>query len=302
MGQKVTVNGYAKINLGLDVTGKLDNGYHLLRSVMQQIDIYDTVELTGVCDGYSEPVENKDIDDAGLQITLTSDSDAVPLDQTNLAFKAAKLLMEHDGIKEGVHIHIIKRIPVAAGLAGGSTDAAAVLLGMNELFGLGHSKEELQELGVRLGADVPFCILGKTALAEGIGERLTRIETMPEMYIVIAKPSIGVSTKYVYENLRLEQIVHPDMERILASMRQKDLKAMTGLLGNVLESVTMERYPLIRELKEAMLETGAEGSLMSGSGPTVFGVFDTMAKAAEAEKQMRLRYPEAFIQAAGIVR
>ncbi len=302
MGQKVTVKGYAKINLGLDVTGKLENGYHLLRSVMQQIDIYDTVELAGVRNGYSEPVENKDIDDAGLQITLTSNSDEVPLDQTNLAFKAAKLLTEQDGIKEGVHIHIIKRIPVAAGLAGGSTDAAAVLLGMNELFGLGHSKEELQELGISLGADVPFCVAGKTALAEGIGERLTLIETMPEMYIVVAKPSIGVSTKYVYENLRLEQVVHPDMDRILAAMKQKDLKAMTGLLGNVLESVTMERYPLIRELKEAMLETGAEGSLMSGSGPTVFGVFDTMAKAAEAEKQMQQRYPEVFIQAAGIVR
>ncbi len=302
MGQKVTVKGYAKINLGLDVTGKLENGYHLLRSVMQQIDIYDTVELTVACNGFSEPVENKDIDDAGLRITLTSNSDAVPLDQGNLAFKAAKLLMEHDCIKKGVHIHIIKRIPVAAGLAGGSADAAAVLLGMNELFGLGHSKEELQELGVRLGADVPFCVAGKTALAEGIGERLTLIETMPEMYIVVAKPSIGVSTKYVYENLRLEQVVHPDMDRILAAMKQKDLKAMTGLLGNVLESVTMERYPLIRELKEAMLETGAEGSLMSGSGPTVFGVFDTMAKAAEAEKQMQQRYPEVFIQAAGIVR
>lgn len=293
MEVKVTVKGYAKINLGLDVIGKLENGYHLLRSVMQQIDLYDTVELSRLSEAA--------VTDNGMRITLTSDSDAVPLDQSNLAYKAAKLLLEHDSISEGVHIHITKRIPVAAGLAGGSTDAAAVFMGMNELFGLGHSKDELQELGVKLGADVPFCIMGGTALAEGIGEKLTPIQTMPEMYIVIAKPSIGVSTKYVYENLRLEQVTHPDTEKILAAMQRKDLAEMTGLLGNVLESVTIEKYPLIRELKDAMLETGAVGSLMSGSGPTVFGIFDTMEKAAEAEKQMRRKYPQIFIQAAGII-
>lgn len=302
MEAKVTVKGYAKINLGLDVIGTLENGYHLLRSVMQQIDLYDTIELSRL----SEAVVIKNalpaaVTDNGMRIILTSDSDEVPLDQNNLAYKAAKLLLEHDSIREGVHIHIIKRIPVAAGLAGGSTDAAAVFMGMNELFGLGHSKDELQELGVKLGADVPFCIMGGTALAEGIGEKLTPIQTMPEMYIVIAKPSIGVSTKYVYENLRLEQVTHPDTEKILAAMQCKDLAEMTGLLGNVLESVTIEKYPLIRELKDAMLETGAVGSLMSGSGPTVFGIFDTMEKAAEAEKQMRRKYPKIFIQAAGII-
>lgn len=302
MEVKVTVKGYAKINLGLDVIGKLENGYHLLRSVMQQIDLYDTVELSRL----SEAVVIKNalpaaVTDNGMRITLTSNSDEVPLDQNNLAYKAAKLLMEHDGIGEGVHIHIIKRIPVAAGLAGGSTDAAAVFMGMNELFGLGHSKDELQELGVKLGADVPFCIMGGTALAEGIGEKLTPIQAMPEMHIVIAKPSIGVSTKYVYENLLLEQVTHPDTEKILAAMQHKDLAEMTGLLGNVLESVTIEKYPLIRELKDAMLETGAVGSLMSGSGPTVFGIFDTMEKAAEAEKRMRRKYPQVFIQAADII-
>lgn len=302
MEVKVTVKGYAKINLGLDVIGKLENGYHLLRSVMQQIDLYDTVELSRL----SEAVVIKNalpaaVTDNGMRITLTSDSDEVPLDQNNLAYKAAKLLMEHDGIGEGVHIHIIKRIPVAAGLAGGSTDAAAVFMGMNELFGLGHSKDELQELGVKLGADVPFCIMGGTALAEGIGEKLTPIQAMPEMHIVIAKPSIGVSTKYVYENLLLEQVTHPDTEKILVAMQHKDLAEMTGLLGNVLESVTIEKYPLIRELKDAMLETGAVGSLMSGSGPTVFGIFDTMEKAAEAEKRMRRKYPQVFIQAADII-
>ncbi len=302
MDTKVTVKGYAKINLGLDVIGKLENGYHLLRSVMQQIDLYDTIELSRLAEAVViKNVLPAAVTDNGMRITLTSDSDAVPLDQNNLAYKAAKLLLEHDSISEGVNIHIIKKIPVAAGLAGGSTDAAAVLTGMNELFGLGHSKDELQELGVRLGADVPFCIMGGTALAEGIGEKLTPIQTMPEMYIVIAKPLIGVSTKYVYENLRLEQVTHPDTEQILAAMQGKDLREMTGLLGNVLESVTIEKYPLIRELKDAMLETGAVGSLMSGSGPTVFGIFDTMEKASEAEIQMRRKYPQVFIQAAGII-
>lgn len=294
MEAKTTIKGYAKINLGLDVVGQLDNGYHLLRSVMQQIDLYDTVELSSL----SETATGRKDD---FRILLTSDSGEVPLDESNLAYKAAKLLMEHDGLSEGVHIHILKKIPVAAGLAGGSADAAAVLIGMNELFGLGHSKEELQKLGLSLGADVPFCIMGGTALAEGIGERLTRIETIPEMYVVIAKPPIAVSTKYVYENLRLEQAVHPDTEQILEAMRQRDLTAMTALLRNVLESVSAEKYPLIRQLKEAMLETGAAGSLMSGSGPTVFGIFDSMEKAAAAEGRLRQIYPQVFVQAADVV-
>lgn len=312
MEAKVTVKGYAKINLGLDVVGELENGYHLLRTVMQQIDLYDTVELNVLSD-LAESIHDAPESASGdapaapaaesiSRIRLTSDSGEIPLDESNLACKAARLLIAHDGIGEGVHIHIIKRIPVAAGLAGGSADAAAVLMGMNELFGLGHSKEELQELGVRLGADVPFCIMGKTALAEGIGEKLTPIETMPKMYIVIAKPPIAVSTKYVYENLRLEQTVHPDTERILAAARQEDLTALTGFLGNVLESVTINKYPFIRELKEAMLEAGAAGSLMSGSGPTVFGVFDTMGKAEAAGERLRRKYPQVFVRAAGIVR
>lgn len=294
MKTKTTVKGYAKINLGLDVVGRLDNGYHLLRSVMQQIDLYDTVELSRL----SEPAPGGKGD---FRILLTSDSGEIPLDGSNLAYKAAKLLMEHDGLREGVHIHILKKIPVAAGLAGGSADAAAVLTGMNELFGLGHSKEELRKLGLSLGADVPFCIMGGTALAEGIGERLTRIETIPEMYVVIAKPPIAVSTKYVYENLCLEQAAHPDTERILEAMRQKDLTAMTALLRNVLESVSAEKYPLIGQLKEAMLEAGASGSLMSGSGPTVFGIFDSMEKAAEAEGRLRQIYPQVFVQASCVV-
>lgn len=300
MGAEVTIKGYAKINLGLDVVGELENGYHLLRSVMQQIDLYDTIELSRL-NTTADNVADDTVDNSP-QIILTSDSDEVPLDRSNLAYKAANLLMDQDHIDGGVHIHILKRIPVAAGLAGGSADAAAVLMGMNELFGLGHSKEELCGLGVKLGADVPFCIMGVTALAEGIGEKLTRIEQMPKMCVVIVKPPISVSTKYVYENLRLEQAAHPDTERILAAMRQKDLMGMTGLLGNVLESVTIEKYPLIQELKDALLEAGAAGSLMSGSGPTVFGIFETMEKALEAEKRLRQKYPQMFVQAADILR
>lgn len=304
MSSEVTVKGYAKINLGLDVVGELENGYHLLRSVMQQIDLYDTIELSRLNEaaGKKHIRDADNVPDNGPQIILTSDSDEVPLDQSNLAYKAANLLMDCDNICGGVHIHILKRIPVAAGLAGGSADAAAVLIGMNQLFGLGHSKEELCGLGVKLGADVPFCIMGGTALAEGIGEKLTQIEEMPKMCVVIVKPLISVSTKYVYENLRLEQVVHPDTERILMAIRRKDLSEMTGLLRNVLESVTIEKYPLIQELKAGLLEAGAAGSLMSGSGPTVFGIFETMEKAVKAEKWMRQKYPQVFIRAADILR
>lgn len=302
MNDKIAIKGYAKINLGLDVVGKLDNGYHLLRSVMQQIDIYDTLELEILSDKNGENISDKNMNNSSAeQIILTSNSDKVPLDHRNLAFKAAKLLIEKNSIKESVHIHIEKRIPVAAGLAGGSTDAAAVLIGMNELFCLGYGKEELQELGTGLGADVPFCIMGGTALAEGIGEKLTRIDTMPEMYLVIAKPDIDVSTKYVYEHLALDRLDHPDTDGIMKAMRGKDLAAMTELLKNVLESVTVQEYPVIQILKAAMYKEGAVGSLMSGSGPTVFGIFDTMEKAAGAEASLRKIYPAVYVQAVGII-
>lgn len=302
MDDKVTIKGYAKINLGLDVVGKLENGYHLLRSVMQQIDIYDTLELEILSDENREslPCENKNMIPGG-KIVLTSNSDKVPLDHTNLAYKAAKLLMEKNNIKEDVHIHIEKRIPVAAGLAGGSTDGAAVLTGINKLFHLGYSKEELQELGAGLGADIPFCIMGGTALAEGIGEKLTPIDTVPDMYLVIAKPDIDVSTKYVYEHLMLDGLKHPDTDGIVKAMQEKDLITMTELLKNVLESVTAKEYPVIQLLKAAMYKEGAIGALMSGSGPTVFGIFDTKEKAAGAESSLRKMYPAVYIQAAGII-
>ena len=283
MKNEVEIQAYAKINLGLDVVGKLDNGYHLLRSVMQQIDLHDTVTLKK-----QEPEKG---------ITFTSNSGEIPLDDTNLAYKAAKLIMAQAGLDAGVEIHLEKRIPVAAGMAGGSTDGAAVLIGMNELFQLGYDMEKLKAMGVKLGADVPFCIQGGTALAEGIGEKLTVISTIPSMYFVIAKPPIFVSTKYVYENLKLGELEHPDTDGILAALEQKDVVAMTKRLGNVLESVTIKKYPIIDALKNSMKEAGAIGALMSGSGPTVFGVFSSMEDAEKTEKVLKEQYPDVFVKA-----
>ncbi|MGN0326031.1 MAG: 4-(cytidine 5'-diphospho)-2-C-methyl-D-erythritol kinase [Lachnospiraceae bacterium] len=283
MKNEVEIQAYAKINLGLDVVGRLDNGYHLLRSVMQQIDLHDTVALKK-----QEPEKG---------ITFTSNSGEIPLDDTNLAYKAAKLIMAQAGLHAGVEIQLEKRIPVAAGMAGGSTDGAAVLIGMNELFELGYPMEELKAMGVKLGADVPFCIQGGTALAEGIGEKLTVISTIPSMYFVIAKPPISVSTKYVYENLKLDELEHPDTDGILAALEQKDVAAMTKRLGNVLESVTVKKYPIIDALKNSMKEAGAIGALMSGSGPTVFGVFSSMEDVQKAEKVLKEQYPDVFVKA-----
>ena len=283
MKNEVEIQAYAKINLGLDVVGKLDNGYHLLRSVMQQIDLHDTVTLKK-----QEPEKG---------ITFTSNSGEIPLDDTNLAYKAVKLIMAQAGLHTGVEIHLEKRIPVAAGMAGGSTDGAAVLIGMNELFRLGYDMEELKAMGVKLGADVPFCIQGGTALAEGIGEKLTVISTTPPMFFVIAKPPIFVSTKYVYENLKLGELEHPDTDGILASLEQKDVVAMTKRLGNVLESVTVKKYPIIDTLKNSMKEAGAIGALMSGSGPTVFGVFSSLEDSEKAEKVLKEQYPDVFVKA-----
>ena len=283
MKNEVEIQAYAKINLGLDVVGKLDNGYHLLRSVMQQIDLHDTVTLKK-----QEPEKG---------ITFTSNSGEIPLDDTNLAYKAVKLIMAQAGLHTGVEIHLEKRIPVAAGMAGGSTDGAAVLIGMNELFRLGYDMEELKAMGVKLGADVPFCIQGGTALAEGIGEKLTVISSTPSMFFVIAKPPIFVSTKYVYENLKLGELEHPDTDGILASLEQKDVVAMTKRLGNVLESVTVKKYPIIDTLKNSMKEAGAIGALMSGSGPTVFGVFSSLEDSEKAEKVLKEQYPDVFVKA-----
>lgn len=255
---KFQIKAYGKINLGLDVLGKLPNGYHEVRMVMQTVGIYD--ELT------FERTES------GIEIT--TDAAKLPTGEDNLIYKAAKLMKEKYHIREGVHIHLQKNIPIAAGMAGGSTDAAAAMKGISRLFGLDTGLLELMKMGVDIGADVPYCVIGGTALAEGIGEKLTPLEPAPECYVLVAKPDIDVSTKFVYEHLDLAKIEkHPDIDGMVEAISIGSLQGILDRMENVLETVTIPAYPVIDELKRRMKELGAVNSLMSGSGPTVFGIF-----------------------------
>lgn len=270
---KISVKALAKINLGLDVIRKRPDGYHEVRMIMQTVHLYDQLTLQKT----KEP-----------EISIQSNLTFLPMDESNLAYQAAKLLKDECGIREGVAISLKKHIPIAAGMAGGSTDAAAVLYGMNELFGLGFKRQKLMELGVGIGADVPYCLMRGTALAEGIGEKLRSLPPMPKCPVLIAKPNIGVSTKFVYENLKLDgHVVHPDISAQIAAIRQGDLKAVAGLMGNILESVTVPQYPVIDEIKRRMTDNGALSSMMSGSGPSVFGLFDDENAAKAAYDAMR---------------
>ena len=269
--EQYDVKAYAKINLGLDVVQKLPNGYHEVRMIMQTIGIYD--ELT--------------IEKADEGIYLTTDSGELPTDENNLIYRAARLMQQTYQIEGGVRIHLRKTIPIAAGMAGGSSDAAATMKGMNQLFRLGLSIPELVDLSVRIGADVPYCILGGTALAEGIGEKLTTLPAAPPCHVLIAKPDISVSTKYVYEHLDSAGIRHhPDIGGMVSAIRSGSLSGILERLENVLEAVTIPLHPVISDLKSQMLKLGAEGSLMSGSGPTVFGIFTDRKNAADAYEQL----------------
>ena len=273
----ISLKARAKINLSLDVTGRRDNGYHDVRMIMQTIDLYDEITI------YKEAVRDKKD-----RIVLKSVSGEVAPDKDNLIYKAASLIMDECHIEDCVRISYKKNIPVAAGMAGGSTDAAAVFKGMNELFSLGLKSEELREMGVRLGADIPYCIMGGTALSEGIGEILTPLPAMPDCFILIAKPDIGVSTAYVYKTFdSLLEKYHPDVDSMISAIEKKNLTGITDLLGNSLEGVTVGEYPVIKNIKELMLGNGAKGSLMSGSGPTVFGVFDKKETAMIAEAKIK---------------
>ena len=267
---QVVIKAMAKVNLGLDVLRRLENGYHEVKMVMQSVNLYD--ELT---------VRKEDKEG----IVISSDVGELPLNEDNLIYKAAKLIFEKAGQVHGVSIHLNKNIPIAAGMAGGSTDAAATLLALNSLFEFGFSKEELAKIGVKIGADVPYCIYGGTYLSEGIGEVLTKLPDAPDCYIVIAKPPIGVSTKYVYENLHIETVKdHPDMDGMVDAIKNNSLQGVVDKMGNVLETVTIKRYPEIARMKQCLLENGAMNALMSGSGPTVFGIFaekETAKKALE---------------------
>lgn len=265
--EQITRKAYAKINIGLDVLRRREDGYHELKMIMQTVDICDDLvfertEQTG--------------------IVIQSDHEELPVDGSNLIYKAADLLMRDKGITEGVKITLTKRIPIAAGMAGGSSDAAATMHGVNELFGMGYSIQELQELGVKLGADIPYCLVGGTMLSEGIGEILTPLPAPPDCFLVVAKPDINVSTAFVYGNLHADRLTyHPDIDGIVRALQADNLRGITDRLGNVLETVTVKEYPIIEEIKELMRSMGAENALMSGSGPSVFGIF-TEGRAAEA--------------------
>ena len=257
--EEIRRKAYAKINLGLDVIRKRKDGYHEVKMIMQTVGIYDTLTF-------------RKSEKQG--IFIATDKKELPCDKNNLIYRAAELVTNAFGIEEGVEITLQKRIPIAAGMAGGSTDAAAVFHGLSELFGLSMSLEDMMRMGVKIGADVPYCIMGGTALSEGIGEILTPLPAPPQAFLLIAKPEINVSTKFVYENLHADRLTwHPDIDGMVQALLQGNLKGITDRMENVLETVTVKEYPVIARIKEQMKRDGAENSLMSGSGPTVFGVF-----------------------------
>ena len=270
---KMELKALGKINLGLDVLGRRENGYHDVRMVMQTVYLYDQIVIMKT----KQP-----------GVKAETNLFYLPVDENNLACRAAKMLIDEFNITEGVHISMDKKIPVSAGMAGGSADAAAVLFGVNKMFGLGLSMTELEERGVKLGADVPYCLMRGTVLAEGIGEKLTPLLACPKCFVLLAKPPISVSTKMVYEKLdALEITEHPDIDGMMAAIKNGDLDGVIERLGNVLETVTVPDHPEIAEIKEIMVENGACGSLMSGSGPTVFGIYKDRELAEKACQALR---------------
>lgn len=270
MADFLELKAYGKINLGLDVVRKREDGYHEVRMIMQTVNLYDKIVMEKNGTG---------------EIRTETNLPYVPDGEGNLAYRAAKLLADEFGIAEGVTVKIKKCIPVAAGMAGGSTDAAAVMVGMNRLFSLGLSRKELMERGVKLGADVPYCIMRGTALSEGIGEILTELPPAPQCCLVLAKPQVSVSTKAVYGKLRANELTpeqHPDIDGMTEAIKNGDLDGVIARLGNVLETVTVPDHPEIGTIKNIMMECGAEGALMSGSGPTVFAIYKEEEKAKKA--------------------
>lgn len=271
--EKLELKALGKINLGLDILGRRENGYHDVRMVMQTVYLYDRVIL----EKKQEP---------GIEIE--TNLSFLPVNENNIAYKAAKLLMDEFGLPGGIKITLDKHIPVAAGMAGGSSNAAAVLFGMNRMYELNLSMEELKERGVTLGADVPYCIMRGTVLAEGIGEILTPLAPMPRCHILIAKPPLSASTKVVYEKYdAMTDICHPDIDGIIAGLEAGDVRKVASGMGNVLEQVMIPEYPVLGEIKEMMRKNGALGAMMSGSGPTVFGIFDSRAKAQAAAARIK---------------
>lgn len=271
---KLALKAYGKINLGLDVLRKRPDGYHDLKMIMQMVDVYDDIIIT--------KTDRKD------EIIVATDKFVLENEKGNLAYMAVKLLFDEFDIHQGIEIKINKRIPIAGGMAGGSSDCATTLMGINKMFDLKLSKEDLMKRGVKLGADVPYCVLGKTAIAEGIGEILTPLPTPPSCYVIIAKPPVSVSTAFVYGNIRPDEITkRPDIDGMAEAIKNGDLYKMSSLLYNVMEDVTVPEYPIIADIKKMMIENGALNSIMSGSGPTVFGIYDNLEKAENTMKLLK---------------
>ena len=275
MIEKLELKAYGKINLGLDVIRKRADGYHDLDMIMQMVDVYDDVILTKM---------------EGEDIVVRTDAAVLSNGTDNLAYMAAKMLMEEFEITQGVEIKIRKRIPIAGGMAGGSSDCATTLIGINQMFDLGLSQKELMERGVKLGADVPYCILGGTAIARGIGEILTPLPAPPKCHVIIAKPPVSVSTAFVYGNIQPDRIEkRPDIEGMVDAIKKQDLYKLSEQLYNVMEDITVPEYPIIQEIKAVMLDNGALNSIMSGSGPTVFGLYDDKNKAEQTVEQLKTK-------------
>lgn len=270
------MKAYAKINIALDAVGKREDNYHLLRMIMQTVDLYDIIDI------------EKSRDD---KISITCNKHYVPTDERNLAYKAALLFKEEFNIKEGVKINIKKNIPVAAGMAGGSTNAASVLVIMNKLFDINASLEKLKSIGLKIGADVPYCIVGGTALCEGIGEVITPLKAFDNKILIVLKPNFGVSTKEVYTSLDLSKIrKHVDIEGLIEAMKEDDLEYVSKNMKNVLENVTLKKHTILKTIKEDMRKNGALGAMMSGSGPTVFAFFEDMLTAQRAFEFLKGKY------------
>lgn len=283
---ETTLQARAKINLTLDVTGRRDDGYHTVKMVMQSVALHDDIKVV-VTHGEKKP----------RGIVLSCNLPYLPLDERNLAYRAAELFYQQTGtLLETCEIHIEKRIPIAAGLAGGSTDAAAVLRALSALHATGLTDDELCEMGLKLGADVPYCLRGGTMLAEGIGEELTALPSMPHCWVVLCKPPFGVSTKEAYtafDSVRLRD--RPDTAGMLRALEQADFAGICKRLSNVLETVTATKRRQIGEIKAFLKENGADGTLMSGSGPTVYGLFADENRAKTAAKMLSRRFADTFL-------
>lgn len=281
MWNELKLKAYAKINLALDVLSKREDGYHEIRTIMQTVDLYDIINI--------EKIEEDNI-------IVTTSSENIPTDNKNHAYIAASLLKERFGVKQGVRIHIEKNIPVSAGLAGGSTDAAAVLKGLNEIFELNLSEQQLMEIGREIGADVPFCLVGGTALCEGIGEKVIKLKSAPQMNILIAKPEVYVSTQAVYEALDLSKVKkRPNIEAMISAIEEGNVKEIAKNLCNVLEVVTVNQYPVINRVKDIMRNNNALGTVMTGSGPAVFGIFSNRYDALKAAERLKVFIKEIIL-------